>query len=767
MLPSPPHRLMSGRRVVLRSSQEGSFDFSCPPEVRPLLISGAFSDMIGTFVEQSKQYQSLSLCAQASYQEVVQATTKLPTPNALRTAVACYLLHELTDATSDASSRALFYNLKCDVFSAIYRNVDTASFMDHINGGVSSLISHSTYFDSFASLREKHTLLQHQYRGKGSFQTKQVESFEKIISRWQTMLVDRLFCAWKNYVQQKKLKLSGTEAVLARLQKRRRLCDTFYRWRKHVDNEKASKLLSELGKLKEIRETEQQRFLDEYRTIVRALDAAKADKAAQVDVISQLNQQVSDSKLEVERMQHLLEEQNVETSKWAAFARQMVTAIRPADPRMPDDAFASDPGASQRVVQWSADGIKDISAERLVLLWVNSVIRSDASCEDSILEHSMSISTKSISNYDDDFKSGNVLLHLAQRLGIVSTEEYSAVASTRIPTKKIELALRCISKALGMQLPLSALDVCAGTPSSMFCMLAALMEHNRALPLLRGVRSSCSFDASDSICGDSTTNVSLTELRDAFEGIFGYQKKWSLLFRCARERTLQIADDRFSQKSQQTVATADAFDVDLLHCALQHAGHPFDAMSSETFQQLCDALTDQAAPLRAAFSLYGSTGGALTHAKFMKFFTDTGLYSKKFQRKMGASLFDLLLARSQPDAAANSPTGAEGEASGSPSRSVSPAVACDSPICNTNRVTTIGYCGWVAAIVYAACLRDTQDVCTVFADVIQQIQRRAKSIGCGCVPRACLSKGRARRLCSIQFNVVPCVRFRGEGGCEP
>lgn len=338
--------------AALRKTRGVGVDLSeFPAHAQPILVKNSFEEIMGRFHTEGEIFSSLSLCAEVAYNETLEVTRQLSAPNPLRTAVACYLLDRLTPSGPGSTSYSpLLAALKDDVFASIYANSAAtpritgdiaATPEEQRSAGVTHLLNNSTYYQDYHGEVRARKALQSEYDEQMLIAEKQKVVLSRVIDRWQLMLVDRLFTAWRTFASSRDPRLARSGAGLIRATNRRRLVEVFDRWREYTRDSVEERLLNEVRELR--------------AELARAGDDADADRAELVadfeasrTACTSLEEQLLHVKDELRSAQVALEQRDIRIKElsaqkqwWRAAALRAIATSAPADRllRLPEDVL--------------------------------------------------------------------------------------------------------------------------------------------------------------------------------------------------------------------------------------------------------------------------------------------------------------------------------------------------------------------------------------------------------------------------------------------
>jgi hypothetical protein len=354
------HKSVRGGGRINRIADLSNF----PPNAQPVLMKSTFDEIMAGFASEGQDFMSLSLCAEVAYNESLAVTAQLPYPNPLRTAVACHLLDRLTPSGPGSTSFSpLLASLKKDVFCSIYANTSPSTFTVAAAGGrafdgsrsharsdvgaedvgVSRLLNQATYYQDYHAQLKRHAALQDDFDNQMLANEKQKVVLARVITRWQSMLVDRLFAAWRNYAAKRDGKIARRGAALVRAARRRSLADAFSRWRMHTRDEVETRLVDDLQAARNNAELLGYSAAGDRADRTADLTRLRAALAKADEDLMKLNDDLRGSQVALEQRELRLREMKEEKAFWRGLALRLLTRGAPTDRtmRLPEECVLS------------------------------------------------------------------------------------------------------------------------------------------------------------------------------------------------------------------------------------------------------------------------------------------------------------------------------------------------------------------------------------------------------------------------------------------
>lgn len=366
------------------------------------LSAAALQTLWSSSLTFSSVQSEINRCSLA-YQEMLQYTREQTFPNSLRTSFSCALLERIIHSLfpksreKDSAVRELLDLLLADIFASLYFESTPETFLSSAataspDASLSRFKNYTFYFKEHeVALTERDSFL-NELTAKRNCTTKELMLMERIIHRWQTMLLDRLFCAWKQYVRNRHGWRCRMEALGASRCRRQTLRAVFDSWRHTTKECVSAALVDDLTVKHNEQVNNEETLLQEYAKLVSGIETLKQERAIQQESVRKLTDEVASLAANVESLQSRLERQRATSAAWKDLALQLQNAVIGNTPKerlsqklgrkvsdssafYPDQDDCSDFSWAGEPTQVSnAQRTSDESADP-VLVWVNKVLK--------------------------------------------------------------------------------------------------------------------------------------------------------------------------------------------------------------------------------------------------------------------------------------------------------------------------------------------------------------------------------------------------------
>ncbi|CUG63555.1 Hypothetical protein, putative [Bodo saltans] len=314
-----------------------------PGRLSTAVAGVAYAQLVHNLLTDGGHHQMSSLINQCAlaYHHMIQTTRDLAFPNPLRTSFCCAMIDKIFTAESLHDTSDFVNVLKADLFSSLFFNTTPDLYMPSKATELDSTLSrfkvHSHYFTELEIATTERDELLAEMQSKRQVNTKEFALLERIIFRWQTMMVDRLFGAWRNVVCRRKRWLQHLEQNSSSKQRLKRLSQSFSCWKdisrySHVQRQ----LQASLHRNKE-QESSEEGLLREYAKLVAGIEALKAEKQMLQDTVRRSQDEIVTLKVGLEQLQGRLDQQRTTTAAWKDMALQLCMLVSRNTPDMNSD----------------------------------------------------------------------------------------------------------------------------------------------------------------------------------------------------------------------------------------------------------------------------------------------------------------------------------------------------------------------------------------------------------------------------------------------
>ena len=361
-----------------------------PAELHAGVLQNVLREFVSTAGAESKEFASLTLLGEMTYQRLLQMTDHLPPLNPLRVAGAFHMRDKLTSV--HLGQDRLLTSLKTDVVNALFHDLDETDPLEHFRrlseGNSVQLGAGRQYRPAYFELLQQQQGIHNEFvaavKSKAASSWKQQAILKRVIARWQAMLVDRLFCAWRKYGAVRDRRCDAVVAVMKRKTRRIILRQYLGFWKNNTKRAIQADLGKRLNDMNTKRENDARRFKEDLLNARTESEDLRAQKQRLVDEVRRLEDDLLAARAKMEELHSKLDEEHAEKTRWKNLACSMVQSLMPRTITDPEEvlfaaqsaasAFISSvDGVSPALLAWNHDAVAQASAEKLLLAWLNGV----------------------------------------------------------------------------------------------------------------------------------------------------------------------------------------------------------------------------------------------------------------------------------------------------------------------------------------------------------------------------------------------------------
>lgn len=512
------------------------------PEVQPKLVAASLTELLR---RPADQFHSKILEYEEAYATMLVMISNAAAPNPLRTAFSSAVLHTLIEESNffPEGARNLLRNIKNDLLCSVFLDTTSHDFetatgtifsgcpSPSSSSAASSVFSKPQYATSIDNLRQECAAMKTVLHTKTTTTKNEARLMEAVVSRWQRMLVDRIFQSWRNFTKRRRAWVSRTDLHVVKRDHRTILRRCLVAWKAETAATKQAKFLRDTEARFEALQQNEASLVKEYSRVVAGVEKLQMEKRELQDFIRRQTEELTAAKLLVDQLNARLEQSRNATNNWKDAATYALRLIGPAgnalavargsvsasagsrsnEGRHSEVAEPSQPGAlvpsNSTVVDFLAQApASDVDTG--LLQAVNHLLeltpppsqpiffstdrRHSAAPSPKSRKASLMFLPRSVSNFTTDFSDGLVLATIAMNVGVFDKEEGHRAMDDLPTAKLIELALTKLEQYCGILTAMvSPLDIqMSSQPNALkLFLLKVLSVSTHACPLCSAVSS--------------------------------------------------------------------------------------------------------------------------------------------------------------------------------------------------------------------------------------------------------------------------------------
>ena len=654
LLPRKPFRPSSSAPRVLVSA----FAEDEPDEVVKLSTRASVETLRRTL--RSSTSSSNVVALSMAYAEMLQQTRELHYPNTMRTAFASTVLDFiLVSSPSVAIWKPLVDDVRKDLFASIYSQENPSIFVD---GDATDPRGHRfssfpTYFSITAKITKELETVRRDLAIRNTVGRKEMMITERIIKRWQLMLLDRLFCAWRQFTKQNRKKEQCIEKCMGKKKSRSLLKKVFSAWSNCTLKERCGRIETDLALLQSHKMQGEEKLVVDFTKMSEAVEAMKVEKNQIQDQYRRLQDDLVDARATVDKLQQRLEQQKNTVTSWRECALQLTSAIR-LPPRSLEVLFPSQvlvPATTSTVAVNAENSPVHSPVSRSLVSYAYSPITLTGDCDADVLQwvnlvrgtahHSsdqendpLGVPVGSVieaTNFGVDLSSGEVLLDIVKYLDLPGSHSKELSAFSQ-PQMIAYCLTRLQEYSSCSSLTISVDEVLGATKPELLRAILSLVMRRASL---------CPLCSPDGITALSTARVeAFADFRTPYEVNNAFAKSienYRLITRAQTQSTGTAVAAAVTAAAH--AGSARPFvDRQLVADLFAHQGLP--ALSKEELDELSQEVIKFGADIGRIFRCYApiAYGGTVSLPRFQKFMSDTKLTDKNFSEREATLLFDVL-----------------------------------------------------------------------------------------------------------------------------
>eukprot|EP00755_Sulcionema_specki_P010302 Sspe_Gene.46108::Locus_22954_Transcript_1_1_Confidence_1.000_Length_2542::g.46108::m.46108 len=431
-----------------------------------------------------KHFHSPTVSCEVILQQAAIATAGMPSPNALRTAVSCYVFDKLACGLGH-----VFHTVRNEVFTSLFDMAETPVHQGPISDTGTALryIGSPFHFEQVLTLKEQLLRSHRVCKGMAASFNRHQDVLHRSVAVWQQLLLVRIFHGWREWhrrhkrerwVRKHRMHKVERDAAAALME-----C-MLLRWKCKVEKEKCkrymereSSLLYQLGNAKN-QFTLQCFKTERFLVTIEELRKKLAELTQQLAEEKRKNHDAS-ALLNVEHNKRMMQmnaqigKMALTTYDWMRFTEGLVRHVTQdtifdarMDPlKLRDEAFSRKPQKRASLHNpYDADEIPQSPAELILLNWANGLLKKS--------EYTTKKSP--VSNFGTDWADGEYLVVIMNKVA-PSICHLQGLQESQLP-RRMEVILEGATR-LGLSVMPRPGDIMEGVTDIIFMFLAELFRH--------------------------------------------------------------------------------------------------------------------------------------------------------------------------------------------------------------------------------------------------------------------------------------------------